>query len=425
MAPAAKARFPRTTVTMMMKRPIPPLPSEPAPPSEGVPAPATGRRSRRRRRRIVVTLLAVVLVLVLAVGGTAVALILRLSDSLATNAVSRPGGEQDGQSIPDWDGPVNLLIMGSDGRDGLTSGTYGGDDVEGDRSDTLMLLHVNAAHTDATLVSIPRDTMLPRPACRSSNGTTYEATDATQVNSAFDIGPYCTLDTIRAYTGLDIDNFVVVNFDGFIDITNAIGGVDVCLAEDVDDPDSGLRLSAGKHTIQGEEALAFVRTRYGIGDGSDLGRIRTQQTYLSALARKVKSAQTLTNPVALFSLADAAGRTLKVNKALSRPEALVGLAGTLARVSLDRMVLLQLPVQDYVPDPNRVEPIPDQAKQLFDALREDRPVSLSPAPADSGSEAVSPSPDEGAASPASGAPGVTLPPDVKGQTADRNTCAGG
>ena len=338
MVPARKALLPRTTVTMMMRRPTPPLPSEPAPAE--TPSPPAARRRPHRRRRIVIALLAVVVVLVLAVGGTAAALILRLSDSLATNAVSRPGGEPDGQSIPDWDGLVNLLIMGSDGRDGLTSGQYGGDDVEGDRSDTLMLLHVNAAHTDATLVSIPRDTMLPRPECTSSNGTTYEATDATQVNSAFDIGPYCTLDTIRAYTGLDIDNFVVVNFDGFIDITNAIGGVDVCLAEDVDDPDSGLHLSAGKHTIQGAEALAFVRTRYGIGDGSDLGRIRTQQTYLSALARKVKSAQTLTNPVALFALADAAGRTLKVNKALSRPEALVGLAGTPARISLDRMVLL-------------------------------------------------------------------------------------
>ncbi len=406
----------------MMRRPTPPAATTPLSEAD---QPPQRRSRRRRRRRIVVALLAVIVVAVLGIAGTAVALVLRVSDNLATNAVSRPGDDTGAQTIPSWDGPVNLLIMGSDGRDGLTSGQYGDDDVEGDRSDTLMLLHVNAAHTDATLVSIPRDTMLPRPSCTNASGTTYHATDTTQVNSTFDIGPYCTLDTIRAYTGLDIDNFVVVNFDGFIDITNAIGGVDVCLAENVDDSDSGLHLAAGRHTIQGDEALAFVRTRYGIGDGSDLGRIRTQQTYLSALARKVKSAQTLTNPVALFGLADAAGRTLKVDKALSRPEALVGLAGTLASVSLDRMVLLQLPVRAYDPDPNRVEPVPEEARQLFAALREDRPVLLSSGPASSETGSDSPATEEESTAPASGAPQVTLPPDVKGQTADRNTCAGG
>ncbi|MDR6868289.1 LCP family protein required for cell wall assembly [Microbacterium resistens] len=413
----------------MMRRTTPPAASDPDDPSASPLASHAAHPPRRRRgRRTVAIVLGVVAVLVLAAGGTAVALLLRVSDGLATNAVSRPGETPKAQKIPNWDGPVNLLIMGSDGRGGLASGDYG-DDVDGDRSDTLMLLHVNAAHTDATLVSIPRDTMLPRPECTAADGTVHDATDNAQINSAFDVGPYCTLDTVRAYTGLDIDHFIVVNFDGFIDITDAIGGVDVCLAEDVDDPDSQLHLAAGSHTIHGQEALAFVRTRYGIGDRSDLGRIHTQQTYLSALARKVKSAETLTNPVALFGLADAAGRTLTVDKALSTPSALVGLAGTLAGVSLDRMVLLQLPVRDYAPDPDRVEPEPDQAEVLFSALREDRPVALTP-PDDSagGAGTADPSPGTsgGTATDApAGVPAVTLAPETKGQTADRPTCAGG
>lgn len=258
----------------------------------------------------------------------------------------------------------------------------------------------------------------------------HEEVDAEQVNAAFDVGPYCTLDTIRAYTGLDIDHFVVVNFDGFIGITDAIGGVEVCLAEDVDDPDSQLHLAAGMHTVQGAQALAFVRTRYGIGDGSDLGRIRTQQAYLSALARKVKSAEILADPVALFRLADVAGRTLRVDRALSSPGAIVGLAATLARISLDRMVLVQLPVRDYAPDPNRVEPIPDEAERLFAALREDRPVVLgggsSTADAvDDPQGGAADAPADAAGTPTQGAAPSVMPPGVKGQTADRPACAGG
>ena len=409
-----------------------PQPDEPMDIAEGSRAAVRSEAARRRmyRRRRVAVAFAVVAVLVIAAGGIYVAtLFARVSDNIAANSVERPEGGS--AEVPDWKGPVDLLIMGSDTRAGLTSGTYGDDDVEGSRSDTLMLLHVNAAHTDATLVSIPRDTMTPRPECTYPDGSTSPAEDVAQINGAFDVSPFCTLDTVREMTGIDVDHFVVVNFDGFIDITNAVGGVDVCLAEPVSDPDSGLFLDAGPHTVQGAEALAFVRTRYGIGDGSDLGRIHTQQTYLSALARKVKSAGTLANPVALFNLADAATRSVQVDSALSDTGTLVGLASTLATVDLGNMTLLQMPAEDYPYDTNRVQPSPD-AEALWAALRADQPVRLggSDVTATEGGE-------EGAVEggdpsvPAEGDPvppadtAVTLGPDVRGQTADKTTCAGG
>jgi len=361
----------------------------------------------------------------------------RVAGNIAGNSVARPG-DTDGPEIPDWNGAVNLLIMGSDVREGQTSADYG--DEGGARSDAMMLLHVSSDHSNATLVSIPRDTMLPTPECTTPDGETIDAREAVQINAVLDDGPYCSLDTIRDFTGLDVDHFVVVDFDGVIGVTDAIGGVEICLAEDVDDPDSGLTLAAGEHTIQGAEALAFLRTRHGIGDGSDLGRIATQQTYLSALARKVKDAGTLTNPVALFGLADAASRSVTVDDGLAGPDALVGLAGTLANIDLANIALVQLPVQDYWADLNRVEPIADQAEALFAALAADEAVTFATddagaepgddapadeapaddAPADASADTAVPAPGASVAP----KPKATLPPGAKGQDAATKSCAG-
>jgi LCP family protein required for cell wall assembly len=285
-----------------------------------------------------------------------------------------------------------------------------------------MVLHVSADHKDATLVSFPRDTMMPIPECTAPDGQVIEAQDEAQINGALAYGPYCTMDAISAFTGLPIDHFVVVDFDGVIEMTNAIGGVDVCVEHDVEDTDSGLFLTAGEHNLQGADALAFVRTREGFADGSDLGRISAQQTFLAALARKVKSAGTLANPVALFNLADAASRSVSVDPALGAVPSMVGLAGTLANVDLNRMVFLQLPVEDYWADSNRVQPIYDQAEQIFAALRADQPLSFGePAPeaAPEGEQ-----PDAGTPAPTEPAPvPVPVPDEAKGQTAIEATCA--
>ncbi|MFZ4894890.1 LCP family protein [Plantibacter sp. Mn2098] len=383
---------------------------------------------RTRRRRIVwwtAGSLAVVLIAVIAFAATTY---FRVVGNISENVVARPGSTSTSQAptIPNWDGAVNLLIMGSDTRTGQTTGDYGQADESGARSDVMMVLHVSADHKNATLISIPRDTMMAIPQCTKADGTVVDAQSVAQINGALDNGPFCSLDAIKAFTGLDIDHFIVVDFDAVIGMTDAIGGVDVCVAEDVDDPYSGLQLTAGEHTIQGAQALAFLRTRHGFGDGSDLGRISAQQTFLSSLARKVKSAGTLTNPVALFNLADSATKSITVDEGLGNPAALVGLAGTLAGVDLNRMVLIQLPVEDYLPDPNRVQPIADQSAAIFAALKADQPLTFASDPGTgTPSDAPTDTPADGSTE-APAAPPVTsvaLPDQAKGQTAADATCA--
>lgn len=397
--------------------------ADPSPSDPGVSphhAPKRVKKGPIWRRRIIVTLVGVVTIAIIASVGYVVALSLRVTDNIASNAVTRPGVTATPVTIPNWDGAVNLLIMGSDTRVGQTSGSYG-DKIDGARSDVMMLLHVSADHKDATLISIPRDTMLPIPSCTKADGTVVPAQDVAQINGALSEGPYCSLDAIRAFTGLDIDHFMVVSFDGVVGVTNAIGGVDVCVDHDVNDTDSGLKLTKGTHTIQGTQALAFLRTRHGFGDGSDLGRIAAQQTFLASLARKVKSAGTLTNPVALYKLADAASQAMAVDSGLASPSALVGLAGTLADIDLERIVLIQLPVTDYPPDPNRVEPIASQSKAIFAALAADKPLTLtSSSPSSKSSSASTKSSTPTSTSTPSG---VTLEQGVKGQTAAVSSCA--
>lgn len=401
--------------------------------------PRAHQRRRTRRRRAIAIVAAVVVVVAVVAAAFAAAAMAKVSGNLAENVVERPGDDTpEVPTVPDWDGPVNLLILGSDERAGLTSGEYGED--SGARSDVMMLLHVSADHSNATLVSIPRDTMLPIPECTAPDGEEIPAQGVAMINSALMAGPYCSLDAIRAFTGLPVDHFIVVDFDGVIGVTDAIGGVNVCVATDVEDPYSGLMLAAGEHELKGADALAFLRTRHGFGDGSDLGRIAAQQTYLSALARKVMSAGTLANPFALFALADAASQAISVDEGLSSVDALVGLAGTLAGIDLAHIALVQLPVQDYGPDPNRVEPIPDQAAALFAALAADHVIGLpSDEPVESGEpgepgesgepdELGEPESSDGEAPAAeASAPGpatTTLAAGAKGQTAATATCAG-
>lgn len=390
-----------------MRRPAPPVPTRHA-----------ARKAKTRRRRIIAWVAGTLAVLLLGAAAFAAVLYFRVIGNISENTVARPGHTEAPLEIPNWDGPVNLLIMGSDTRAGQVTGNYG-DSETGARSDVMMVLHVSAGHKNATLVSIPRDTMLPIPECTAPDGTIIDAQDLAQVNSALNYGPYCSLDTIKQLTGLDIDHFIVVDFDGVIGVTDAIGGVDVCVAEDIEDPYSGLSLTAGDHSIQGAQALAFLRTRHGFSDGSDLARISAQQSFLSSLARKVKSAGTLTNPVALFNLADAASKSISVDTGLGTGSALVGLAGTLAGVDLDKMVLIQLPVEDYWADPNRVVPIDDQVEQIFAALRADQPLAFTAPPVPEPDPSATATPSDAPTA----APPVILPDGLPGQTADQATCA--
>lgn len=406
------------TETLLVKK-IQPLPTR----STHLPVEPTQRLRSRRLRRTTIIVAAVTVVAFTAAAVFVAVVYSRVVGNVSANVVDRPVSSSesspDALAIPDWDGAVNILIMGSDTRVGQNTGDYGANET-GARSDVMMVLHVSADRENATLVSIPRDTMLPIPECVTEDGSIVAAKSAAQVNGVLGYGPYCSLDTIRALTGLDIDHFIVVDFDGVVGITEAVGGVDVCVSSDVVDPLSELSLTAGKHTIEGKEALAFLRTRHGFGDGSDLGRIAAQQTFLASMARKMKSAGTLTNPVALFKMADAASASMTVDAALaSSPANLVGLAGTLANVDLEKMILLQLPVEDYPADRNRVQPIASQTRQVFDSLRNDIPLVF---------ELTEPEVEPTGAPSASETPGVesgdvsVLPGGVTGQTAVQASC---
>jgi LCP family protein required for cell wall assembly len=289
--------------------------------------------ARRRWPRVLAATLSGAIVAVTLAGVGVNAMMGRLQGNITAIDVSdQLGGtpaEGDAQITVDEAGsyqPFTVLLMGSDSRSGKDNRGYGSaSQFGGARSDTTILLHVSADRKSAIAVSIPRDTLITLPSCKS-NGKTVGGYEA-KFNAAFDIaGPGCTIKAVEEMSGLNIDNFMMVDFGGFKRIVDAIGGVEICLKEDVNDDKSGLILSKGKHTVKGEEALAFVRARKTLGDGSDTSRIRRQQAFISSLTRKVLSSGTLLNPATLLSLLDAATQSLTADPQLANIDNLRELA---------------------------------------------------------------------------------------------------
>ncbi|MDX6355183.1 MAG: hypothetical protein QOF98_2086, partial [Streptomyces sp.] len=194
----------------------------------------------------------------------------------------------------------NILLIGSDNR-GDGNEEYG-QDTGTQRSDTTILLHLSADRSSATAVSIPRDLMAQVPSCTKADGSTSKASFE-QFNWAFETGgAACTIRTVEDMTGIRIDHHLIVDFTGFKNMVNAVGGVDVCVAEPIHDTEAHLDLPAGLQKLNGEQALGYVRARYSIGDGSDTGRMQRQQEFLASLVKKVSSNGVLLNPVKLYPL---------------------------------------------------------------------------------------------------------------------------
>ncbi|GAA2455524.1 LCP family protein [Streptomyces macrosporus] len=278
----------------------------------------------------------------------------------------------------------NILLIGSDDRGG-DNGKYGRDSGT-QRSDTTILLHLSADRSSATGVSIPRDLMVEIPACERPDGTTVEPRFA-QFNWAFQLGGAgCTIRTVEKLTGIRVDHHVVVDFTGFTKLVDAVGGVEVCLAEPVDDPDAQLTLDAGPQTLDGEQALGYVRTRKGIGDGSDTQRMARQQEFLSLLVRKVHDEGILTDPSKLYSVLDAVTSSLTADPGLDSLSELYDLVDSVRDVPADRVRFMTAPRQPYTYNPNRDELVQPDADRLFTALRNDEPVpEPEPSDAESGS----------------------------------------
>ncbi|RMI37289.1 LCP family protein [Streptomyces triticirhizae] len=347
-----------------------------------------GRASRRQRRkpkprwrRVLVWTAAS---LALLVAGVAVAGYLYL-EHLNGNLTKKPrsAGSGDLEKPPPnaaGQSPLNILLLGTDSREGEENQRLGGArDLAGGpiRADVQMLLHASADRSNITVISIPRDTQVPIPECTDPDtGEVYPAVGSDSINNAHTRGgPGCVLATWEELTGIYIDHFMSVDFAGVVDIADAVGGVPVCVEENVHDPKSGLRLEAGETIIQGEQALQWLRTRRGFEGGSDINRTRAQQMYLSNMVEELQASATLTNTGELMDLAEAATNALTVNNEIGSVQALYDLATDLRQVPNDRINMVTLP---WLPDPANpdvtVIPDPTASAELFEMVRTDVPL---------------------------------------------------
>ncbi|MFE6888824.1 LCP family protein [Streptomyces sp. NPDC057694] len=267
-------------------------------------------------------------------------------------------------------GVLNILVLGSDSRSGKENKKLGGGDSGGARSDTAMVLHLNADRTEATVVSIPRDTLVQRPSCPTESGGTTAVAYNVMFNSAYSLGgPVCAVKTVETLTGVRMDHYLEVDFAGFAKLIDALGGVDITTDEDIDDDLSQLHLDAGLHHLDGKTALAFARTRHGVGDGSDLGRIKLQQQLVKALAEQVSGSGLLTSPTRLYKIADAATGSLTTDTGLDSLTKLSGLARSLQDLSGDSVKTVMMPVVQAPSDHNRVVADEPEAEELWESLR--------------------------------------------------------
>ena len=277
---------------------------------------------------------------------------------------------QSGQGAQPGD-PINIILMGSDTRQGKNSKGYGSaSEIEGARSDTTIVLHISGDRSRALAVSIPRDSKVQLPMCKNKQGE-WVGGNITRINEAFDNGgPSCTVKAIEQLTGIKADHFAVVDFTGFKGVVNALDGVEVCLEKAVNDPQSKLKLPAGKSVIKGEQALAFVRARKTLSDGSDIARIERQQEFLSSAMRKAVSLDTITNPVKLYQVLQAATKTVTVDPGLADMEDMQKLALNLSNLRPDDVTFATVPFT-YNDDMATVSWSP-LADELWSAIKNDQ-----------------------------------------------------
>jgi LCP family protein required for cell wall assembly len=346
-------------------------------------ASALGAGARRRRRRRGLMAVAWVLAgLVLAGALGAGYWYSRLNGNIRSVDIdSALGGHRP---VKLGNGATDILVLGSDSRSGA-NGEYGRDSGTA-RSDTAMIVHLGKGHRTASVVSIPRDTLVARPACaRTRGGGTQPAARRVMFNTAYQVGgPVCAVKTVERLTGVRMDHYIEVDFTGFRKLVDALGGVPVTTTEPIRDARSRLTLPAGRHTLDGEQALGLVRTRHGVADGSDLGRIRLQQAFLKALLDRVGGLGLLSSPARVLSVSDTATKAVTTDTGLGSVNKLMGLAEGVRHLSSRRVHTITLPVRPAPSDPNRVQPIDARAAMVWDALRADRPI---PADATKGSMA--------------------------------------
>jgi LCP family protein required for cell wall assembly len=346
---------------MTEETPEPPLTgTTPEPADQG---PHEGGRRRRRLLRVLACLAVLTVVVVSATGWW---LYRHLDGNIrADNAAEKALTSQSGKRPPPSpDNSENILVMGSDYRPELGSA----------RSDTVLLVHVSGDGKSVHVVSVPRDLMVSIPACQTADGSLSRAQYA-QFNWSFAFGgAACTIRTFEDLTGIRVDHHIVIGFDGFARLVDAVGGVEMDLPQAMWDPNVGLDLSAGHHLLDGTQALAYVRAREYIGNGSDTNRMSRQQQFLRLVSAKVRSAGVLFDPVRLYRVLDSATSAITADPGLASLDKLYGLVHKLRDVPQSHVDYRTVPLKPYPPDPNRDLLVEPDADQLFAALRADRPI---------------------------------------------------
>ncbi len=418
------------------------VPAGDVPPSRPVP-PEPPRHGRMPRHSgwISAAKLAASVVAIMAISGVAVVAFAAVD--LVSTATTAPTltleNEQILEGVPDigaMDGGLNFLLVGSDKRP--DDGAFG--DPEEDSAvlnDVTMLVHISQDHTHVEVVSFPRDMLVSVPECpdpEDPDGEPLSALSGVKINTVLSYGGFnCVAATITQLTGVPIPVGGIVEFYGVAALAEAVGGVDVCIAEQIDDDYTGVHLEPGTQTLSGMESLQFLRVRHGVGDGSDLGRISNQQVYMSALMRKLQADGTLGDPVRLYSMAKAILANMSLSSALQNPTVLVSIARAVQEIDLSKVAFVQFPTA-YTSDQSAVEPT-ESAALVNAALQADQPIVLDPASTDEsefgtgGDPATSAPPGPEAAEGGTGETTETTPPagamptDVTGQPANEVRCS--
>jgi len=374
---------------------------------------------------------------VVLVSGMSVAayVVYDLSSTVTANAVELETKTELPPDIGEYKEGFNLLLTGVDTCEEAYAAYFGdrcdGPDAEGTLNDVNLLVHVSQEPRRITVVSFPRDLLLAIPECEDAEGNIRSAMSKQPLNTAYtDGGLNCVAKTVTELTGQEIQFAASVTFGGVIEITNAIGGVDVCLATPIKDRYTGLDMAAGTHTVQGLEALQFLRTRHGVGDGSDLGRIGNQQQYMSSLVRKLISSETLGNVPMMLKLANTGLSNVEASTSLADPMKIVQIALAVKSVPFEDIVFLQYPTGTDSANPNKVVANKTAAQAMWDAINanaqlqvthentaNDGVVVTDPIPADAGAAPTDPTatPDNV----------VALPDSIKGNSAAQQTCSNG
>ena len=367
-----------------------------------------------------------------------------LGSTFASNAVELEGQGSVPPDIGALKGGVNMLLVGTDKCEPEYSQYFGlrcEEDDGGERNDVNMLLHISDEPRRVTVITFPRDLMIPIPECTDDKGNTSSESYKAALNTSFEKGGLnCVVKTVSEISGLDIPFAAKATWGGVIEITNAIGGVPVCIANGLTDEYTGLNFTPGTHTLQGWEALQFLRTRHGVGDGSDLGRVSNQQVYMASLARKIVSEEVLSNPGTVLRLARTAIANITPSASLTNPVLLAQIALAVKGVPFEDINFVRYPILTDPDDRNKVVPDKTSAAQLWTALKENQPIKVT------GQDKEAVVVADGATPPATGAPVdttpgdgeqitpttspatpgvVVLPDSIKGQSAAEQTCSNG